>query len=362
MPCWLTLAALVVLAGAWSALAQDGAPASLRPRARIETTLGAVVVELDAEKTPITVLNFVDYVEAKFYDGTIFHRVVPRSVIQGGAFLPDMTEKKEGLRPPIQCESYNGVSNDDGTIAMYRVPGEPNTARAQFFINLHLNEVLNKLRDGEGYAVFGKVVEGMEVVARIRDTKVDVHPKYAAGKNPVVPVTPVVINSVRMLSPLDRAAAESLGATAKVTDNARLNSVIKRLEAEANAKSVVTATGLRTIDRVAGRGAFPLTTEAVEMTYRGTLVGGSEFDSSDRQAQGPVTMNVANLVPGLREGVTGMQEGGKRILIVPPTLAFGEGGIPGRIPSNATLIYEIELLGVEPAVLQKEVKIEAEKP
>jgi cyclophilin family peptidyl-prolyl cis-trans isomerase len=356
------LVALFVTAGGRCALALDGEGASLHPQAKIETALGAIVVELDAEKAPITVLNFVDYVEAKFYDGTIFHRVVPRSVIQGGAYLRDMTEKKEGLRPPIQCESYNGLTNEAGTIAMYRLAGEPNSARAQFFINHHLNTSLDKLRDGEGYAVFGKVVEGMNVVERIRDTKVDAHPKYAAGKNPVVPVTPVVIQSMRMLSALDRAAAESLGAKARLTADARLNSAIKRLEAEAKADSVLTESGLRTIDRAHGKGAFPLLSEAVEMIYVGTLVGGAEFDSSERQAHGPVTMNLANLIPGLREGLLGMQEGGKRVLIVPPGLAFGAEGIPGRVPGNATLIYDIELLAVRPPVKRPEAKIEGAGP
>lgn len=355
-------AVLLLATGAWPAFAQDKGSASLHPRARIETTLGSIVVELDAEKAPITVLNFVDYVEAKFYDGTIFHRVVPRSVIQGGAYLPDLSEKKQGLGPPIPCESYNGLVNEAGTIAMYRLPGEHNSARAQFFINHRSNTSLDKLRDGEGYAVFGKVVEGMDVVEKIRDARTDVHPGYAAGKNPVVPVAPVIIQSVKMVSALDRPAAESLRSKARVTDNDRLNSTIKRYEAEAKADSVVTASGLRTIDSRVGRGAFPLISEAVEINYRGFLVGGKEFDSSERSGQGPVTKNVASLVAGMREGVMGMQEGGKRILVVPPSLGFGEGGIPGRIPPNATLIFEVELLTVKPPIKEPEVKIEENKP
>lgn len=351
-----------MVVGAPFAAAQSNAGPSLHPKARMETSLGVIVLELDAEKAPITVINFVDYVESKFYDGTMFHRVVPRTVIQGGAYLPDMTEKKEGLRPAILCEAYNGLTNERGAIAMYRVPGHSKSAQAQFFINLHANENFGRLRDGEGYAVFGKVVEGMEVVDAIRDVKVGPHPNYAAGKNPVVPVTPVVIRSIRMVTPLDRPAAESLATQAVLTDDVRLNAVIRRYETEADAKSQLTTSGLRTLDRVVGKGAFPLLEEAVELNYRGFLVTGKEFDNSEIQAHGPVTLNLFETLPGIREGVLGMQEGGKRVLIVPPKLAFGEEGQPGKVPPNSTLIYEIELLSVKPPVPKRSIKQGESKP
>lgn len=362
MGSWSTLVVLWAAGAASPVFAQSDSTASLKPRAKIDTSLGAIVVELNAEKAPITTMNFVDYVEAKFYDGTIFHRVAPKRLIQGGAYLPDLSEKKSGLRPAIVCESYNGLTNDAGTIAMYRVPGEPKSARAQFFINVQKNAPLDKLRDKEGYAVFGKVVEGLEVIEKIRGVKTDVHPKYAGGKSAVVPVEPVTINSIRMATALDRKAAESVAASAKMSDDDKLNALVNRLETEIGAKAVKSTTGLMTIDRVEGRGAFPTVEEAVEITYKGTFVNGTEFDNSNRQSQEPIVTNVATLNAGMREGVSGMREGGKRVLIVPPSLAYGADGIPGRIPPNSTLIFEIELFTIKPPVPKKEVFIDETKP
>jgi peptidyl-prolyl cis-trans isomerase A (cyclophilin A) len=133
----------------------------------LDTSLGKIVLELDAAKAPKTVENFVQYVKDGHYTGTVFHRVIPDFMIQGGGFSPDMQQKP--TRAPIPLESRNGLSNTVGTVAMARTM-VPNSATAQFFINVKDNTFLDQAnsRDGHGYAVFGKVVSGMDVVEKIR--------------------------------------------------------------------------------------------------------------------------------------------------------------------------------------------------
>ncbi len=329
-------------------------PATLQPKVKIQTTLGDVVVVLDADKAPGTVMNFLDYVTDGFYDGTVFHRVVKNSVVQGGGFTPDMAEKKAGLRPAIPDESYNGLKNERWTIAMFRVPGDFNSARTQFFINVVDHPTFDRLRDGAGYTVFGRVVEGIETLERIRDSKVGTHPNYAAGKNPVVPVNPVIVQSIRLLTAFDRTAAAVLVESGKQLRGDRVNLLVKRLENESGMKAVTTDSGLRYVDFRVGNGTFPLMQEAVEVNYRAMLVDGREFDSSVKQADGPLTINMATAIKGLGEGLQSMREGGKRTLIVPPELAFGAVGIPGKIPPNSTLVYEIELLSTKPPIKKTE--------
>ena len=158
------------------------APA-LAQKVKFVTSAGDIVVEVDAAKSPKTVDNFLQYVKAGHYDGTIFHRVIANFMIQGGGMTADMKEK--ATRPPIGLESKNGLTNQRGTVAMART-SDPNSATAQFFINVKDNDFLNQAnsRDGNGYAVFGKVIEGMDVVDKIRVTP--------TGPGDV-PVQPVVI-------------------------------------------------------------------------------------------------------------------------------------------------------------------------
>jgi peptidyl-prolyl cis-trans isomerase A (cyclophilin A) len=156
----------------------------------LDTSLGAITIELDREKAPITVDNFVKYVEGGFYDNLIFHRVIPSFMIQGGGFDQQMREKTEGLRDEIKNESGNGLSNKSGTIAMAR-KDDPNSAKNQFFINVADNDRLD--RQGGGYTVFGKVTDGMDVVNKIRNVKTSVR-----GGLPNVPVEPVVIKTARL--------------------------------------------------------------------------------------------------------------------------------------------------------------------
>jgi len=165
------------------------------PQVELKTSMGAIVVELYPDKAPLTVGNFLQYVKSGFYDGTLFHRVIPGFMIQGGGFTADFVQKP--TRPPVKNEAGNGLKNEPGTIAMARTP-DPHSATAQFFINVANNESLNfrfPTQEGYGYCVFGKVVKGMDVVNRI--VKVPTGPGPAPHAN--VPRKPVVIESARVL-------------------------------------------------------------------------------------------------------------------------------------------------------------------
>jgi cyclophilin family peptidyl-prolyl cis-trans isomerase len=161
-------------------------------KVRLTTSMGDIVVQLDADKAPKTVDNFVQYVKAGHYGGTIFHRVISGFMIQGGGFTPDMNEKP--TRAPIPLESRNGLKNVRGTVAMARTSA-PDSASAQFFVNVVDNAFLDaaNARDGNGYAVFGRVVEGMDVVDKIRAV-----PTGMKGPFQDVPAQPVVINKATL--------------------------------------------------------------------------------------------------------------------------------------------------------------------
>jgi len=138
---------------------------------RLHTNYGDIMLELDHEKAPVTVQNFIDYVNSGHYDNTIFHRVIDEFMIQGGGFEPGMSQKK--TRAPIANEAGNGLKNDKYTIAMART-SDPHSATGQFFINVKDNDFLNyksPTAQGYGYCVFGKVVEGMDVVDKIKKVK-----------------------------------------------------------------------------------------------------------------------------------------------------------------------------------------------
>jgi len=157
----LMLAATLTLAASANVAWAQGAP-----RVKLATSAGDIVVELNPEKAPKTVANFLQYVKDKQYDGTIFHRVIDGFMIQGGGFTSDMKEKP--TRAPIPLEAQNGLKNDKYTIAMART-SDPNSATAQFFINVKDNDMLNAPKpDGYGYTVFGKVISGADVVDKIR--------------------------------------------------------------------------------------------------------------------------------------------------------------------------------------------------
>jgi peptidyl-prolyl cis-trans isomerase A (cyclophilin A) len=156
----------------------------------LDTSAGAIHIELDAEKAPISTKNFLDYVEAKHYDGLIFHRVIPNFMVQGGGMTPDMQQRK--TRAPIKNEAGNGLKNERGTLAMART-NVVDSATSQFFINVKSNDFLNhrdETAQGFGYAVFGKVTEGMDVVDKIVGS-----PTGSKGGHQDVPVEPILIKT-----------------------------------------------------------------------------------------------------------------------------------------------------------------------
>jgi cyclophilin family peptidyl-prolyl cis-trans isomerase len=187
---------LVVFAIAAAAFAAGSDPSQKNSevkKVKLETSMGDVVIELNEKAAPVTVKNFIRYAEEDFYDGTIFHRVIPNFMIQGGGFKSDMQQKK--THEPIVNEAKNGLKNNRGTIAMART-NDPNSATAQFFINHKNNDFLNYAgAQNPGYAVFGKVIEGMDVVDKIAAVKTS-----QKGPHGDVPVEPVVIKSAKVIS------------------------------------------------------------------------------------------------------------------------------------------------------------------
>ena len=185
----VVLGVLVTLITAGAGIAAAG-----NPKVEMETSKGKMVIELFPEKAPETVKNFLNYVEAKFYDGTIFHRVIPNFMIQGGGFTSDMKKKSAGK--PIKNEADNGLKNERGTIAMART-GDPHSATAQFFINSVNNDFLNhksKTQQGWGYVVFGKVISGMDVIDDISAVKTVTRGGYRD-----IPAETIEIRSARVL-------------------------------------------------------------------------------------------------------------------------------------------------------------------
>lgn len=202
----LTLPVLALAQETTTTPVATAAPAAPAPRVALHTSLGDIVIELDSVKAPISSQNFLRYVSEGFYNGTTFHRVIDNFMIQGGGYTVDLQQKP--AHEPIQNEAKNGLSNLRGTVAMART-GDPHSAAAQFFINVVDNPRLDYVSDASGmtwgYAVFGKVVEGLDVVDKIRALP-------TSGQGPFrtdVPVTPVVIERAEALAaPAAEAAAQ----------------------------------------------------------------------------------------------------------------------------------------------------------
>ncbi|CAM3587756.1 peptidyl-prolyl cis-trans isomerase [Psychrobacter glaciei] len=165
------------------------------PVVELETNMGAIVIELNEEKAPKTVENFLNYVKSGHYDGTIFHRIIDGFMIQGGGMDAEMNEKPTNA--PVENEADNGLKNDAGTIAMARTQ-DPHSATSQFFVNVKDNDFLNhtgKNMQGWGYTVFGKVTSGMDVIEKMRGV-----PTGRFGMHADVPKEPVVINSATIIT------------------------------------------------------------------------------------------------------------------------------------------------------------------
>ncbi len=337
------------------AVASAAVAGEMKPKVKLSTTLGDIVLELDAGKAPVTVDNFIKYVQAGHYNGLIFHRVIANFMIQGGGYTEEMDERKEGLRKPIKNEWENGLTNEIGTIAMARTQA-PDSATAQFFINVADNDRLDQpISGGAGYCVFGKVVEGMDVVEKIRDTEVTTNPKLPMG--PVVPTTPVVIKSATVLGDFD---ASKLGDLIKQRDAARaaewrekwpddVKAFVAAQEKELGTEATLTPSGLAYFVLKEGSGETPKPTSRVLTHYTGTLVDGTKFDSSfDHPGAKPYPVNMrGGVIKGWLEALATMKTGEKRKIILPPKLAYGRRGSPPKIGPNAYLVFDVEIVEIK---------------
>ncbi|MCH8968761.1 MAG: peptidylprolyl isomerase [Planctomycetes bacterium] len=322
---------------------------ALHPHYKMETTLGDIVLRLDAEKAPISVLNFHQYVTSGYYNGTIFHRVIGNFMIQGGGFTEDMSKKTDGLLPGIENEWKNGLKNETGTIAMARLGGQPNSATSQFFINVKDNTALDQARDGAAYAVFGRVIEGMDTVNKIKavETKTNAKPRMAN-----VPVETIVIKSVVLVSEFDSAKVEEAMKKAeeekKALPEKQMQDIIAKVEKETGRKFETTESGLKSIVLVEGTGdTNPELTDTIEAHCTGWLLDGTKFYSSLDGQGTPLVKRRSGFIKGWIEALGLMVVGEKRKLIIPPDLAYGASGSPPSIPPNATLVFDMELLAIK---------------
>ncbi len=356
------------LAVAQAPAAAPAANPGLHPRVKLETSLGDIIIELDGEKAPISTQNFIRYAEEGFYNGTIFHRVIKTFMIQGGGWTPELTKKTQGIHPPIKNEWQNGLKNVRGAIAMARTD-EPDSATAEFFINVVDNPNLDTPRQPRrggppaAYAAFGRVVEGMDVVDKIKEVPVQKSSKMpSSDAMPTVPIEPVIIKSVTLVSEYDRARVEQAAAEAvQKADEERakaeqerekaLQNLAAKIEGEIGKKMEKTPRGLMYAIVTEGQGASPKPGDTVSILFTGSLPDGKVWDSvTDRNKPRTMALNVRETLPGLVEGISLMKPGGKAKFIVPPLLAYGPGArLDKTIPPDSTLIFDVELLEVKTA-------------
>ncbi len=330
--------------------------------------MGDFVVELDAEKAPGTVANFLKYVRKGHYDAVAFHRVIDGFMVQTGGFA--LTESGElhqkPTDPPIQNEADNGLTNVKGTLAMART-GDPHSASAQFFINLVDNAYLNHRSptpQGWGYTVFGKVVQGMDVVEAIG--KVPTEIKILTSRRPDgtmipsqskdVPVEVVLIRKATVIGDeeglTEEEAAPEEGMDPELAELIALHPQLKDgldYLAENKTREGVTITPSGLQFRQLERGGFlakkPTRFDEVTVHYKGKLVDGTEFDSSYKRGE-PTSFRLDKVIPGWTEGMQMMSKGSTAELVIPYNLAYGPKGIEGVIPPYSTLIFEIKLLKI----------------
>jgi len=352
----LLLGGLLLAANApFSIMAQDNLPDGLY--AEIDTTKGKILIQLEFEKTPLTVANFVGLAEGtkdsnkpkgtKFYDGVIFHRVIPGFMIQGGD--PDGTGRGgPGYR---FADEFDPSLKHTGPGILSMANAGPGSNGSQFFITLGATPHL----DGK-HSVFGKVIKGQDVVTAIGDV-----PQGAQNR----PVTDVKMNTVKIIRQgdkakafkADQAAFDALlkGAGARLEEGRKkaaeaekkqLETVIAELKARFPKSEMVTSkTGLQYLTVTDGTGEAIKPGAKASVHIMAKLTDGQLLDDTARRGQpAQVEFGVNRTLPGLDEGLTGMKKGGKRILVVPPSLAFGERG-NGGIPPNASIIFEVELVG-----------------
>ncbi len=341
-------------------------PAFAGPQVKLETSKGDILLELDPEKAPISVENFLNYVRAGHYDAVAFHRVIDGFMIQTGGFamLEDGTLQQKPTGASIQNEAKNGLKNDRGTIAMART-GEPHSASAQFFINVVDNNNLDfPSFDGWGYAVFGKVVEGMEVVDAI--AKVPTGTAVLNSRRPDGQIVPGQSKDVPLETVLIRKASivgeEAVPAELMTEGGEEIDPELAQLMAlhpqlkegldylknnKKNPEVEVTPSGLqvRTIKKGGLFAKKPSRFDEVTVHYTGRLVNGQVFDSSYKRGE-PMTFRLDKVIKGWTEGLQMIPKGATAELVIPYELAYGAEGFGNVIPPYSTLIFEIELIKI----------------
>lgn len=349
-----------------SASADDMAPVA--PEAAnpvivtLETTKGDIVLELDPDLAPLTVENFLTYVKDGYYDGVVFHRVVPGELIQSGKYGTGMESRKDRWREPIPSEANNGLANMRGTIAMAR-KDMPNTATAEFFINVSDNagRLDNNPGKTAGYTVFGRVIKGLTIVDEIAKADISTHPQVGAGQVKCVPKSEIAIRNASMKNLNDLESVGELAAAKRElldfqkrqrnkTETDWIDDFVKQTEEMYGLKFEETDDGWLYMDLAKGIGPEPIQGGGVQFAYTGKLLKGLTVFETNVNAPFLNYYELDRLIPGLRMALESMQVGGKRIAIIPPKLAFGEDGIPrgtNPIPPNATLVYDLELLDIK---------------
>jgi len=327
----------------------------MTPRVKIETSMGDIVVQLAANQAPVTVENFLRYVDEDFYDGTIFHRVIEGFMVQGGGYDKSYEKKSKGLHDGIKNEWRNGRSHLRSTIAMARLGGKPDSAQAQFFINLKDNRFLDEPQaDGAGYANFGHVISGMDVVDAIAKVEKEPNPKVGT-RQAHTPKKPVVIKSITMLDNIEYdKILETLEARSEVFIK-KVRSAFPALEKEFDIKIPelqVYPSGLMMATVREGTGRTPNRISRVRVHYKGMLLDGTEFDSSYKRNT-PSEFGLNQVIKAWTEALTRMKEGEMAIIVAPSQLAYGNKYMPGPppIPANSTLVFVVELkeiLGAAP--------------